>query len=89
MPPMEAMACKFAGVTTNIGAVPDYTIPGKTALVSPTHCPESLAENIIELIENEKLRKQISENGYRHIVKNFTWSKAPDELEEVFKKYIG
>ena len=47
LPPMEAMACKCAVVTTNVGAIPDYTIPGETALVVPPRESESLAKNII------------------------------------------
>ena len=88
LPPMEAMACKIPVVTTNVGAVPDYTILGETALVSPPNDPESLAENIIRLIENERERKKIAENGYNYI-KQFTWNKSTDELEKIFKKYVG
>lgn len=89
MPPMEAMACKCAVVTTNVGAVPDYTIPGKTALASPPKSPESLAENIIKLVENSELRKQISEAGYNHINKNFSWNKSADSLEQLFQKALA
>lgn len=86
LPPMEAMACGCAVVTTNVGAVPDYTIPGKTALVSTPKDPEALAQNIIQLIENEDKRKQIAENGYNY-VKQFTWDKSTDELEKRFQRY--
>jgi len=89
MPPMEAMACKCAVVTTNVGAVPDYTIHRKTALVSPPHSPELLAKNIIELVENHQLRKRISEAGYKHIVENFSWYKATKSLEQSFKNALG
>lgn len=86
LPPMEAMACRCAVVTTNVGAVPDYTIPGKTALVSAPKDPEALAQNIIQLLENEEQRKQIAENGFNYI-KQFTWDKSTNELEKIFKKY--
>jgi len=84
MPPMEAMACKCAVVTTNVGAVPDYTIPGETALVTPPQVPELLAENIIRLVENDDLRKQLSEAGHNYIINNFSWRKATDQLEKLF-----
>lgn len=86
LPPMEAMACGCAVVTTNVGAVPDYAIPGKTALVSAPGDPEALAQNVIQLIENKEKRKQIAENGYNY-VKQFTWDKSTDELEKIFKRY--
>jgi len=89
LPPMEAMACRRPVVTTNVGAVPDYAIPEKTALISPPASPEALAQNIIRLVEDEKLREEIAEAGYNHIVKNFSWEKAAGELERVFKKYAG
>jgi len=84
-PPMEAMACGSACVTTDIGAVPDYTIPGNTALVSPPKDIEGLAQNIIRLLQNEKERKQIAENGFKYI-KQFTWHRTVIQLEKIFKK---
>jgi glycosyltransferase involved in cell wall biosynthesis len=88
MPPMEAMVCKRAVVSTDVGAIPDYAIPGETALVSPPRCPELLAENLIKLVEDEELLKRISEAGYNHITK-FTWDKATEALEQTFSKALS
>jgi glycosyltransferase involved in cell wall biosynthesis len=74
-------------VTTDIGGTRDYAIHGKTALVSAPEDSEALAQNIIRLIENEDERRRIAENGYNYI-KQFTWDRATDQLEEVFKKYV-
>lgn len=87
LPPMEAMACKVACAVTDVGAVSDYTIPGKTALVSTPRNPKALAQNIIKLIENNDERKQIAENGYSHI-KQFTWERATNQLEKLFERYV-
>jgi glycosyltransferase involved in cell wall biosynthesis len=88
MPPMEAMLCKCAVATTNVGAVPDYAIPGETALVSPPKSPELLAESIIRLIEDPELRKRIAEAGHKHVMQNFSWDKATDTLEQLFEKAL-
>ena len=87
-PPMEAMACKCAVVSADVGGIPDYAIPGETALVSPPRCPELLAENLIKLVEDEELLKRISEAGYNHIT-NLTWDKATEALEQTFSKALG
>ncbi|NVL90284.1 MAG: glycosyltransferase family 4 protein [Desulfobacterales bacterium] len=84
-PPMEAMACGTAVVTTNVGAVSDYTVPGKTALVSPPKDPKALGQNIIRLLQDEKERRRIAESGYNYI-KQFTWDKTTDNLEKIFMK---
>lgn len=84
LPPMEAMACGLPVVTTDVGAINDITIPGKTALVSKPFEPDNLAANLIKLIENESLRKKIAESGHNYI-KQFNWITATDKLEKLFK----
>lgn len=86
-PPMEAMTCGAAVVTTNVGAVSDYTIPGETALVVTPKSPDLLATKIMELLEDEDKRIQIAEKGYKHI-KQFNWDKTTDQLEAIFKKIV-
>jgi glycosyltransferase involved in cell wall biosynthesis len=87
-PPMEAMACGVACVSTNTGAVPDYSIDGETALLSNPRDVKSLANNIIKLVENEDTRRTLAENGYDHI-KKFTWDNSVKELEDLFINFIG
>lgn len=82
LPPAEAMACKCALVTTDVGGIRDYTIPEQTALVSPIRDPEALAENLIRLLDNEEELKRISMAGYEKI-KEFTWDRATDQLEQI------
>ena len=84
LPPMEAMACKIPVATTNVGAIPDYTIPGKTALVSEPHSPQDLAENLIKLIDDKNLRSSIAKAGYEYI-QQFNWESSKNKLENLFK----
>ncbi len=84
-PPMEAMACGAACVATNVGAVPDYIIDGRTGLLCSPYAPEKLAECLIHLLEDEEKRKQIAKSGYRHI-QRFTWDRSVEQLEETFNQ---
>lgn len=84
LPPLEAMACGCAVVSTEVGAVKDYSINGKTILTSPPQNPRLLAENIIRLIEDETLRKRIADNGQQHVQK-FNWEYSIDKLEQILK----
>ena len=82
LPPMEAMICKCAVVTTNVGAVPEYTIPNKTAIVVPPRNVEKLAEGIDYLLKNWDEAKRISEEGHKFI-KQFTWENATTKFENI------
>lgn len=84
-PPMEAMACGVACVLTNVGAVPDYTIPGRTALVSPPQKPNELAENLVTLVTDDQKRQEIARAGHNHI-KNFSWDNSTSKLELLLKQ---
>lgn len=87
-PPIEAMACGAACITTDVGAVPDYTINGETALCVPPRQPEKLAEALIGLLVDEKRRQHIAKSGHQH-VQRFTWEGTVDELETVFRESLG
>ena len=84
-PPMEAMACGAAVISTKVGAVPDYTISGKTALISSVEEQGTMTKDIIILLENEKERAAIAENGYNYI-KKFSWEETSGALEKIFLK---
>lgn len=75
LPPMEAMACGCAVVTTDNGGVNDFAIHNKTALVCKVKDIEDMSNKIFELVRNEGLRVRLAKDGNRY-VKNFTWEKS-------------
>lgn len=84
LPGLEAMACGVTVVTTDSGGVREYAIPEETAIVVPPKNPEALAEGILRVLNDEKLRQKLIKNGLEK-VKEFDWEKSIDKLEEVFR----
>lgn len=80
----EAMSCGCAVACTDTGGYLTMAKHKETALVSPIKDVQALAANIIELIENDKLRCEIAEKGFENI-KQFTWETAYKKL----RKLIG
>ncbi len=85
--PMEAMAGQCAVVATSVGAIPEYTSPGTTALVSPPCDPEALARNLICLLADENELKRIAKAGYEHI-RQFTWERSARQMESLFDEIL-
>jgi glycosyltransferase involved in cell wall biosynthesis len=88
LPPMEAMACQCAVVATNVGGMPDYTVPGETALVVEPRDVEGMAQAIIGLLKDDDERRQIAHAGYRHI-QQFTWDRAVERFESALIRGIN
>jgi glycosyltransferase involved in cell wall biosynthesis len=86
--PMEASACGCAVVATNVGALPDYAVDGRSILATPPRDPHALASAVIRLIDNDEERRSIAKCGNVY-VKRFTWDKATVQLEGILKKHTG
>jgi len=88
LPPAEAMACGCAVVATDIGGFKDYAIDMKTAILSPPRDPEKLAQNLLNLLENDELRIQLAEEGHR-MISTFSWDNSTLLLESFIRKYVS
>ena len=80
----EAMMCGQAVCCTDNAGYQEMAIDGETALVSPVGDSETMANNIIRLIEDEELRYRIANNGYQFI-QRFTWEESYHKLKTLFE----
>ena len=88
LPPMEAMACGCAVISTDTGAIREYAIDGQTVIIVPSNNSEILAQKIIELIEDEDKLKNLSANAQEKI-KEFSLDKSSSILENILKQNIN
>ena len=86
-PPMEAMACRCAVVTTEVGGISDYTVKDKSAIVVSPGDKEGILYGVMKLLENNDFFRQISEEGYKKI-QEFSVEKQGEKLEKFFTELI-
>ncbi|NJL92465.1 MAG: glycosyltransferase family 4 protein [Anaerolineae bacterium] len=70
LPPLEAMACGAAVVTTDCGGVRDYATP-LNALIVPVNDVAALRAGVERLLEDEALRARLVAAGYQ-VAEQFT-----------------
>lgn len=80
LPPLEAMACGCAVVSTDNGGILEYAQDGINCLLADAGDYESLAKCIIELIDDQQKREALVENGYK-TVSRFKWGNIISEWE--------
>ena len=76
----EALLCGAALAATDIDGHREFAFHERTALTSPARDSGALAENILRLIHDPKLRIRLARNGF-DFVRQLTWERASASLE--------
>lgn len=83
-----AYAFKKPVVVTDVGSIPEVVENGKTGFIVPSKDSNALAEAIIKLLKDDKLRKQMGENAYRKMKEELSWDKIAEKTIEVYKSVL-
>ena len=86
IPQLEAMACLTPVVVSDKSALPEIAGPG--AVYADPYKPQSIADALLKLENDDQYRQEAVEYG-RQRIRNFSWSKSAEavlRLYESFKK---
>jgi glycosyltransferase involved in cell wall biosynthesis len=75
-------------IVTDLGSIPEIVDDGVTGFIVPPRDPEALADAIIGLLKDEKLRRQMGENAYKKLKTDLSWDKIAEKTIEVYEKAI-
>lgn len=82
LPPLEAMACGCAVITSKSGGVNEYAKDNENCLMFEPKNEAELAEKLIRLINEKNLRNRLSQEGVK-TAQNFDWNKSALQLIEI------
>lgn len=81
---LEAMACKLPVIGSDIGGIPDIIHDNLTGRLVQQKDILGLSKTIIDLIENENLRKSMALNGYEMVKGHFSWEQIAKDYIEIY-----
>jgi glycosyltransferase involved in cell wall biosynthesis len=85
LPPLEAMACGTPVVMTDNKGSRDYAVNGLNALISQPGDVKSLTDNLLKVLQDDRLSERLIENGLE-TAKKFTWTKTVENFEKALKE---
>lgn len=85
----EYMAMGKPIITTNLGQIGEIIEHGKSGLLIEPGNYKELANNILTLMADEKLRKNLGENARIEVEKNYTWERNAIKIMEIYKEVLG
>ena len=86
LPPLEAMACGTPVVTSDVSSMPEIT--GDAALLIDPNDEGALANALIEVVNNDRLRADLREKGIAQ-AKKFTWRDAAEKTLRLYQAAYG
>jgi len=85
----EAMACSKPVVATNVGGNPELIVHGETGLLVPKKDFVKMAEAIIRLLKDNKLREKMGKAGRKRVEKYFTIQQQARNYERLYKELLN
>jgi glycosyltransferase involved in cell wall biosynthesis len=81
---MEAMAVGLPSISTTVAGIPDLIEHQKTGLLIAEQDANALAKAIKKLIDDSRLRKELSQAGRQLIEQKFNLETCLDPLAKIF-----
>jgi glycosyltransferase involved in cell wall biosynthesis len=83
---LEAMSCGAPVVTSPCGAVPE--VVGDTALLVDGASPTSIADGLLQCLENPSLRETMSHSARRRAVDRFQYAQRRDKMIPLIERLM-
>jgi len=84
---LEAMAAGIPIVSSNLGGIPDIVKNGENGLLAEPNNVEMVAENLIKLLKDDKVREEMGRNGLE-MINDYTWDEVATKTEKLYENII-
>jgi len=81
---LEAMSMELPVVSTRCGGMEEVITHGENGFLSDVYDHICMAENLLELLENEHLREVFGKAGRKKVVENFDLKLQIDKFDDVY-----
>lgn len=81
---LEAMAARVPVVATRVGAVPEMLEDGVSGIVCDPENSEQLAQGIVRLLSNDKLRQDLAIAAHQQVLNKFSLREMIAQFERLF-----
>ena len=85
---IEAQAANKAIVSTNVGSIKDIIVEEGTDLLVDKNYYRDFGRQLIRIIEDKLLRKNLSNNGYTFVKDKFNYIRLVNDMKILYKKLM-
>ena len=86
---IEAQASGRPIVSTRVGGIADIVKEGETALLCDSDDAATFASHLIRLVEDDQLRKSMSDKGTEHVLAKFSHIRLAKDMSELYRRLLN
>jgi spore coat protein SA len=86
---MEALSYRKPVVATQVGGIPEVIVDRETGLLTPPGDSEELAENLLLLLDNPALGKELGLKGRKRVEEQFSFEAVGNRCLEIYKEVLN
>jgi glycosyltransferase involved in cell wall biosynthesis len=88
VPPMEAMSCETAVISTPVGTMLDHVVDGKNGLLVPIGDVQATLDSVLRLYTDPQLTYQLGVEGRRTIIKHLQWRETLRGIPNLYGDFV-
>lgn len=85
---IEAQAAGTPIITTKVGGVRDIVQNNKTGIIVPANNPNLFIKKLQILVEDEQLRKKMSDNGWDFVKDKFHFNRLVKDMRDLYENLL-
>lgn len=84
---VESLAMGVPALSTNVSAIPEILLNGKTGMTVPPSQPEHLERTMVRMLTDKKLRRRLITGGQERVKENFDNTQWIQKLAAIFHEH--
>lgn len=85
---IEAQAANKPVVSTKVGGIENVVIEGGTALLSPANDKGMFGENLLRMVEDDRLRARMGLGGWEHVRDRYHFTRLVDDTAALYRELL-
>jgi glycosyltransferase involved in cell wall biosynthesis len=86
---IEAQASGKPIVSTRVGGIANVVKEGETALLCESDDVETFAAHLLRLIEDDRLRADMSDKGTAHVMENYSHLRLARDMGDLYRRLLN
>ncbi|MEI6949493.1 glycosyltransferase [Paraflavisolibacter sp. H34] len=85
---IEAQAANKPIVSTKVGGIQDIVKEGETALLSEIADEATFCQNLLSLVEDDRLRLRLGGNSSQYVMERFSYQRLMNEMSQLYYELL-